>query len=55
MFYTAISKTTFDEIMTMFFKNLGIVDPSIDLRITSLEIQGEEVIVEADVDMETIN
>lgn len=55
MFYTVISKSTVDEIFSIFFRNLGLISHDTDLVLRELEFDGDEVIVRADVDMETIN
>lgn len=54
MFYSVISKNTVDEIFTMLFRNLGLVDQQTDLIIRSLEFDGDVVVVEADIDQETL-
>lgn len=54
MFYTVISKDTLDAIMTLFFRNLGLIDPEINLRLEELKIEGDEVIIEADIKTETL-
>jgi len=54
MFYTVISKETLDEIFSIFFRNLGLVDAQTDLVVRSLEIDGDSVILEADIDVETL-
>lgn len=55
MFYTIISKETLDAIMTLFFRNLGLVDPSASLTLNDLKIDGDEVLIEADMKEETLN
>lgn len=54
MFYSVISKETLDEIFSIFFRNLGLVDAQTDLIVRTLEIDKDSVIIEADVDMETL-
>lgn len=54
MFYTAISKETVDEIFTIFFRNLGLVESQADLILRSLEFDGDTVVIEADLDQETL-
>lgn len=54
MFYTIISKETLDAVMTLFFRNLGLVDSSAHLELNKLEIDGDEVLIDADLKEETI-
>lgn len=54
MFYTVIDKNTFDRVMTMFFQNLGLVTPDAELEIKLLEFDGDVVIIEADLEQETM-
>lgn len=54
MFYTVISRETFNAIMTLFFKNLGLIDKDIELQIDELSFDGDDVIVEADIKQETL-
>lgn len=53
-FYTIISKNTVDEVFTLLFRNLGLLDEQTDLIITQLEFDGDVVIVNADVNTETL-
>lgn len=54
MFYTVISKDTLDAIMTLFFRNLGLIDPEINLRLEELSIDGDDVVIQADIKTETL-
>ena len=54
MFYTMISKDSFDQIMTLFFRNLGLVTPDADLEVKSLEFDGDVVIIQADLEEQTL-
>ena len=47
MFYSEISKDTLDQIMTLFFKNLGMIDKDIELEILNLEFDDDVVTIEA--------
>jgi hypothetical protein len=40
--------------MTLFFRNLGLLDGQAQLKINELNIQGEEVVIEAEVESETL-
>lgn len=54
MFHTLISKNTFDQIMTLFFRNLKLVDSEAELVINSLHFEDDVVVIEADVEERTI-
>lgn len=54
MFYSVFSKDSLDELMTMFFRNLGLVDDQTDLLVRSLVIDNDSVEIEADVEQETL-
>lgn len=54
MFFSLISKDTLNQIMTLFFKNMGYVDSNVDLEITDMLIRGDEVEVTAEVKEETL-
>lgn len=54
MFYTVLDKNTFNRVMTMFFQNLGMVAPEAELDVKLLDFDGDVVVIEADVQQETL-
>lgn len=55
MFYSMISKETFNAIMQMFFRNIGTIDETTSLEIEKVIIGGQTVEFEAEVKQETVN
>lgn len=55
LFSARIPRDTFDAIMTSFFKNMGFIDNYTTLRFETIEIDDEDIDLEAGIEEETVN
>lgn len=55
VFSARIPRDTFDAIMTSFFKNMGFIDNFTTLHFETIEIDDNDIDLEAEIEEETVN
>ena len=54
-FYTSMPKSVFEVIVTNYFRNMGILSPSVHVEISNLIVDQDDVTIEAELHEEAMN